>query len=194
MRNADPAAYARRKLRSRAGFTLAETLVVVLMALLTSGIVASTVHLAATHFRARTQEADAQLLCSSLSLFVQNELTYAGELKTTGADYQLESFTDHVQGFGANCSFVDNEGRLAVRYNGGDLFEATGAGAYKGSKTLTEQCRIFYNDTPSDITVDLSSTEQRELAAGTAAVCIEIRDENGRPIAVNSFAVRPLAP
>lgn len=173
---------ARRKLRSHRGFTLAEMLVVVLLVLLVSGIVASTVQLAAKHFRARTQEADAQLLCSALSLFVQNELTYAGEIKT-GENNELVSFTDHVQGFGTDCSFVSAdgnggeapEGRLAIKYNGGDYFEAASAGSYTGHKALRERHEITYEN-------------------GQANVTIEILDENRHPITANSFAVRPLAP
>ncbi len=154
-------------------------LVAMLLMLLAGGIVTATIQLAARQYRARTQEADAQLLCSALSLFVQNELTYAGDL-VSGTENQLAGFTDHVQGFGKNCAFViTDEGHLAVEY-GGNRFEAVGKGAYGGRDTLRVERSIICDD-PDDI---------RQVS-----VTIQVFDEDGaKPLAENVFSVRPLAP
>lgn len=165
-------------------------LAVVLLILLTSGILASTIRLATQQLRTRTQEADAQLLCSALSLFVQTELTYAEHLDQSGGALR---FTDHVQGFGTGCAFVsldadgnptaeDVGGRLAVEYlrsEGGSgtakYFEAAGAGAYGGGKNLREQHTISYDDARQQVNVT-----------------IRVLNDRGVELAKNEFAVRPL--
>lgn len=164
----------KKKLRARGGFTLAETLIVVLLIVLTSGILASTIQLAAQQFRARTQETDAQLLCSSLSLFVQNELTYAGNLAQSGDTLR---FTDHLRGFGSGCAFVTTEsGRLALEYGAASRFEVVNEGAYGGRKELREEHTIVYD------------------GAKQVNVTLRVLNKNGVELAKNVFAVRPIAP
>lgn len=166
----------RRKMREQGGLTVLELLVTVLLVTLVGGIIAATVDLAAGQFRDRTQEADAQLLCSALSLFVQSELTYAGDVEMTGGTL---TFTDRTHKFGPGCSFaVSDEGHLVLQYPGGS-YEIVGAGSYQGRKTLKVQ--------PS---IKLSGKDK-------IAVTIAVADANapgGKPLAECSFQVKAVAP
>ena len=67
----------REKLAGTRGVSLAEMLLCVLILLLSTGVTVSTLDLGIRHFQARTRESEQRLLCDTLSLAVQEYLTYA---------------------------------------------------------------------------------------------------------------------
>lgn len=172
----DVSARAGRRLRSQSGLTLVELLITMFLIAIAGAIITATVTQASRQFRQRSQDSDAQLLCSSLSLFVQNELTYAGDISGSGESL---TFTDHALNLGKGCAFVINaDGRLVVTYAGGKTYEAVGGGAYKGSKQLRAEQEIAY-------------------AGGKASVKISVYgkvDGADALLAENEFSVRPIAP
>ncbi|MBE6910469.1 MAG: type II secretion system protein [Ruminococcaceae bacterium] len=178
-----------RKLRSRGGFTLAEMMAVVLLISLVGVVVISTVDIASKEFRVTTQDSDAQLLCSSLSLFVQNELTYASDY-----DNSTGTFTERVQGFGSGCSFISVDadgvpiaapaeptegapapttvgGYLALICTGSDGFTQVGSvravsnASYVGRKNLTETHNIVYVDGQKRFDVTITIYDGTEVVA-----------------------------
>lgn len=102
-----PLRKARDKLGKNRGVSFAEMLLCVLILALSTGVTVSTLDLGIAHFKARTRETEQRLLCNTLSLAVQEYLTYAnkielndppapGELPTlkrfrTGANSALEN-------------------------------------------------------------------------------------------------------
>lgn len=161
---------AARKLRAKGGLTVLELLVTVLLVTLIGGIITATVDLAAKQFRDRTLESDAQLLCSALSLFVQSELTYAGDMEIGDSP----AFTDHTHNLGPGCSFAINEGRLVLQYPGGS-YELVGTGSYRGrNKALTAEQSIYFDGAKAVVKIDILS--------------------DGKSLASNEFKVQPVAP
>ncbi len=123
-------------LRGNGGFTMVELLVTVVLVAIIGSIITLSVTLALRQFRARTQDSDAQLLCSALALFVQDELTYAGNIVTTevtdegGATRnEVKSFTDHARDLGAECSFKVTNGQLRLQFTKNKIVVGEGEGA-----------------------------------------------------------------
>lgn len=164
---------AAKKLCAQGGLTILELLITLFLVTLAGGIIAATVDLSTRQFNDRTQDADAQLLCSALSLFVQNELIYAEDI---ASDAGTVKFTDHVYALGSGCSFdVNTDGRLVLNYSG-NSYEAVGAGSYKGRKALKV----------TGLTIAPSGD--------TVQVTIVVSDKKGTELATSSFTVKPIAP
>jgi type II secretory pathway pseudopilin PulG len=98
------------KLRSCKGFSLAELLLATIIMLLATSVLTGTISLALSNYRKASQASNAQLLCSTLSVYVQNELSYAsvtldkdGNIKTgNGGAVQ---FTSGAHNFGPDAYF-----------------------------------------------------------------------------------------
>lgn len=183
---------AARRLRAQSGLTMLELLITIVLITLAGGVIVATSDIAVRQFREQTQSADAQLLCSSLSLFVQKEATYAGSLRMDGGTLK---FTDHVHDLGPGCSLVcveeaENaesgrpelneaaEGRLALKYDDGAYYEAVGTGAYTSRH--------------KELKAKLTTLS---YAGGRVQIKIEVLDgKTGNTLAESSFSVKPIAP
>lgn len=130
---------ARGKLGGNRGVSFAEMLLCVLILALSTGVTVSTLDLGITHFRARTRETEQRLLCNTLSLAVQEYLTYANKVDPppeddsviydltnfrTGANSALESrvckFVTGTYGTDANGREYCNpaaSGQIALEYS-----------------------------------------------------------------------------
>ncbi|MBQ9460161.1 MAG: prepilin-type N-terminal cleavage/methylation domain-containing protein [Oscillospiraceae bacterium] len=173
MRKTELCRNAQKKLRSAGGFTLVELIVVVVIVTIAGGVIAATVDLAVGHYDRLMQQSDAQLLCSSVSLFVQKELTYAGNVQVAGDSV---TFTDHANDLGKGCVLAAADGKIKVSYSGGS-FSPIGDGAYGGAR--------------KQLTVD-SAFEEKENDC--VEVVIKVNGKSGATLAENTFRVKPVAP
>ena len=74
-----------RKLKkNRSGFSLVELLFSILILMLSTTVIIQCFNLGIGNFVKVTQASEAQLLCSSLSTAIQNELTYAQDVRVEG--------------------------------------------------------------------------------------------------------------
>jgi type II secretory pathway pseudopilin PulG len=175
-------AKALKKLRSNGAFTMVELLIVIVIMTIAGIIITGTVDLALKHYDRLMQESDAQLLCSSASVFVQNELTYAGKV-TVATDNKSVSFVDHANDLGNNCTLTTTaDGKILVNYTAegaAKTYSPIGEGSYGGDgqhKSLTV--------TP----------EFRDVGNGVIGVTITVNGRNGVQLTENTFRVKPVAP
>ena len=83
-----------KKLKQNNGFTLSELLIATLILLLVSGMLVTCIHLGLKQLYKQTQESEAQILCTTLSTAIQDELSYAGNVETeTTSDGEFVSFS-----------------------------------------------------------------------------------------------------
>ncbi|MBE6069662.1 MAG: type II secretion system protein [Clostridium lundense] len=184
---ADAKSSTARKFAARSGFTLVEMLAVILLLSLASAVVVSTVDLAARQFRLRTQDSDAQLLCSSLSLFVQNELTFASNIQAKAGEDNV-TFDEHVYGLGSNCSFsttadsvedpTKTGGKLVLFDGGTTQIKAVNDASYEGRKKLQESHTIKWDGQLATVTISI----------------YEGSPDDDNLLAENKFKVKPIAP
>ncbi|MBR0283067.1 MAG: hypothetical protein IJQ81_16010 [Oscillibacter sp.] len=133
---------ARRKLSGSRGVSIAETLLCVLILLLSTGVTVSTLDLGIRHFQVRTRETEQRLLCNTLSLAVQEYLTYVNKVEPPGDDsavYDLTRFKTGAFGralenewcafvagtYSSETSFAEGDsGQIAVKYSESDSGDA----------------------------------------------------------------------
>ncbi|MBO4914814.1 MAG: type II secretion system protein [Oscillospiraceae bacterium] len=170
-----------RKLKAQGGFTMVELLVTVILITIVGGVITATVNIATQSLKNGSQESDAQLLCSALSVFMQDELTYAGKVNATSG--KTVEFTDNARGLGKKCSFRTNgDGHLVMTYyKSGTIeeYDPVGAGDY-GGKTAHKSFRAV-----QEVTIE----------GKLLKVYVAVIDANsGIEIAENTFYVKPVAP
>lgn len=101
----------RRKLPGSRGISVAETLLCALILLLSTGVTVSALDLGIRHFQARTRETEQRLLCNTLSLAVQEYLTYANKVDPPEDDSVIYDLTNFRTGANSAlesrvCKFV----------------------------------------------------------------------------------------
>lgn len=145
------------KLRSRQGMTLTEVLVALLILSLVTVGVAAGVGASVRVYRQAAEASDAQMLTSTLSTALMDELRYARDIQADG------SFTSDT--FGEGSSVEVSDGRITV---GGEklLSDAAYAGLrVKDSITVTYAGGVFH----VELTVQ-SGTEDRDIRTVSFAV------------------------
>jgi hypothetical protein len=99
-----------RKLKSHEGFSFAELLFATLIMLFATSILTSTISLAMSNYKKTVQASNAQLLCSTLSVYVENELSYAvvnKEIKyKDNSSSKAVLFSSEAHNFGPDAYFV----------------------------------------------------------------------------------------
>ncbi len=137
----------RKKLKSDRGLTLIEMVVATGILALLGMMLSTGLFLARDSYNNVTEEAEGQLLLSTLSDLLSNELRYARDIETT-ADGKLEHYTS--ASYGSNTTLaIDKKGQLRVN---GLLMLSTGAygnGIYK-----IETCDIIREKKGSDAAAD----------------------------------------
>ena len=109
------------KLTGKRGVSLVEMLLCVLILLLSTGVTVSTLDLGIRHFQSRTRETEQRLLCDTLSLAVQEYLTYVYDYKWD--EDELSGFKTGAVGalYDIPCQFVtrfyNDEGKFVSSTN-----------------------------------------------------------------------------
>ena len=155
----------RQKRNARRGMTLTETLVALLIVSLVSMAVAVGVTSAIQVYHRSVEFSDTQVLFSTLTQAVTDELRYARDVEVREGTNDVTSFTS--MNYGAGCSFAsDEKGQLTVK---GRLL--VGSGVYsKGAlrAELGPVQRLTNNIYQVELTV--TDPKGRELKKETLAV------------------------
>ena len=138
----------RRKLRSKGGFTLTELLTAVAILGLIAAALEVGLPTAVRAYRQVTASAEAQVLCSTLSTAIADELRYAAAPRENGGAAQFDSAA-----FGRNVSFgTDGSGKITI---GG--LPLVGDGAYTSG--LGADAEVSYRQADGLFTVRLVITD-----------------------------------
>lgn len=192
MRRKAHRAPAAKKRRAAEGFTLSEMMVTVLILALATTILVTAMGLAGSRYREQLCRSKAQMLCASVSTFVQNELTYAGEIDPSGG---VVTFRSNALVPGAVCRFSIRDG---------EAFEdvTSAAGAY-GELYLTwgadEADRYpvvdaaFYDTDGIRAAMGLDWLESDEHPE-QFHVTVRVSDTAGNALTENDFYVSPVSP
>ena len=143
----------KRKLRSRGGMTIIELLAAALVLILLGLMLNTGLLMARRSHDELTAQSETQLLVSTLTDTLSNELRYARDMET-GENDRLISYTSTRFGEHTALAVDGASGQLMVRYGGGGEAgeEAVGAllsaGVYKNSQYRIEKCDVrYYNET-----------------------------------------------
>ena len=103
----------RKKLHKGSGFSLVEMLFTILILMLSTTIIIQCFGLGTGNFVRETRASEAQLLCSSLTASIQNELTFAQDIELEGTN--LKSYFSNSRRMGESCSIVVNNGEIMIQ-------------------------------------------------------------------------------
>lgn len=163
------------KLRSQRGMTLTEVLVaLIILSLVTVGI-ATGVGASLRVYRQATEASDAQMLASTLSTALMDELRYARDISGT-TDPTFTSGT-----FGENVFFdVDNDGYVVVKTVGNDSEPPKLLSSAVYAKLQIRTAKVTYNSGVFQVALTIrSGTEDRDVRTESFAV----RALNAQPAA-----------
>ncbi len=103
----------RKKLHQGSGFSLVEMLFTILILMLSTTIIIQCFGLGTGNFVRETRASEAQLLCSSLTSSIQNELTFAQDIELDGNT--LKSYFSSSRRMGEKCSIVVENGEIVIK-------------------------------------------------------------------------------
>lgn len=162
----------KKKLKSRRGFTLVEMLAAVIILVLLVLILNSGLNLSVKSYRTMTAESETELLMSSLSDVIYDELRYARDINTTaepigGTPGETPVITGNLErytsvSFGRNTVLSLKDGQL---YAGGKRLLA--AGTYGNGDYVIEQMDITYDKDTCVFTVSLTVGGVDDITAAT---------------------------
>lgn len=178
----------KRKAWFRAGFSISELLFCVMIMLLATGIIVPTLSLGIRQFEARVRDSEAQILCNTLSLAVQDQLACVKEIRSRGAEGQLETFTSGAYSGMENvpCRFVyqmddgtyseSGGGVVAMQLGADDYYPLVSRADYNQSTPLAAEVSVTCETEWFLVTVTVSNA-----SGGSQSVS-------------NTFTVTPVSP
>ncbi len=163
----------RRLLRSRRGTTLVELLAATAVMILFSLMVNSGLQLALQSYHKMRAEAETQLLLSTVSDVIADELRYARNIKS-GADGTLRTYTSDSYGVQTSIQ-LDSNGQLQVDAGGTvKRLLATGAYGTDGAYQITE-LSVKWEQPNFAVEIKVADESGIEAAAELSVRCLNER-------------------
>ena len=187
----------KRKRIGNKGFSLTELLVAMLIMLLATGALVGTIGLAVKHFFKSAQESEAQLLCATLSEFVEDELTYSKSVAS--GDGGVVTWSKGTHGLGSNIYFEISTD--AGNFKGDESTSATYGQIVITSKSYQKEYgddKVFNLASPGVYEVgksrnyDLQAAMSLSWDDGKYEVEIIVADKSKEALASSSFTVKPV--
>ena len=168
---------------SKKGFTLVETLVTVIIVLLLTMILTELTSLASKYFTSTVKDADAQMLCSTLTNAIEDELRYAENIFYGEKDGKtVFTYFSKNSGIGREAKITvksqDDKNILVISGPNSSEYPLINTGSY------VYDLGVGSEDNPFNIS----------YADGVINVTLPIVDSTGKVICENKFTVIPLNP
>lgn len=167
------------KNKKTAGLTLTEMLCCVVIMLLVSIGMVNGVSLAVRNYQSSLMASESQLLCSTISSLVTDELRYAGAVDWNARPIQFGS-----PSYG-RCYFSQNEKKQVT------LNTVSEAGIDTGKSYKLLPSRAYHFGMEAEVTL---KQKQKENSPNTFSVTIVVSAPNGAELAKSQFDVEQLNP
>lgn len=162
------------KLKNKSGLTLVEMLCCVVVMLLVSIGMVNGVSLAVRNYESSLMSSESQVLCSTLTNLVSDELRYSGAVDWEAAPIRFYSRT-----YGSECIFSQNDSKQVTL----NEIQRDGTPAQRGYKLLPN--RSYHLGLRASVT--LSKAKDNIFS-----VTILVTDSKDRELAQNVFEVEKL--
>ncbi len=162
------------KLKNKSGLTLVEMLCCVVVMLLVSIGMVNGVSLAVRNYESSLMSSESQVLCSTLTNLVSDELRYSGAVNWEAAPIRFYSRT-----YGSECIFSQNDSKQVTL----NEIQRDGTPAQRGYKLLPN--RSYHLGMRANVT--LSKAKDNIFS-----VTILVTDSKNRELARNEFEVEKL--
>lgn len=151
----------KRKLKSRKGLSLVETLAVVVILLLLGLVLNAGLRMAAGNYFELTARSETQLLLSTAGDALADELRFADNVRLEGEDCIYDS-----RSFGMDSRLVVSDGQIYVRSSSGEgageeLKRLLPPGAYRWGRYQVTELKIVYHEESAcfDVVLEVGEAE-----------------------------------
>ena len=162
------------KNRAKAGLTLVELLCTIVIMLLVSVGMVEGVNLAVKNYKKSLLSSESQVLCSTLTNLVSDELRYSGAV-----DWEANPIRFYSRTYGSECIFSQNDSKQVTL----NEIQRDGTPAQRGYKLLPN--RSYHLGLRASVT--LSKAKDNIFS-----VTILVTDSKDRELARNEFEVEKL--
>lgn len=166
------------KLKNKSGLTLVEMLCCVVVMLLVSIGMVNGVSLAVRNYESSLMSSESQVLCSTLTNLVSDELRYSGPVKWDENPIRFYSRT-----YGSQCIFSQNDSNQVTL----NEIQLDGTPAQRGYKLLPN--RSYHLGMRASVTLAKAAGKDN-----TFSVTVLVMDSKDRELARNEFEVEKLNP
>ena len=166
------------KLKNKSGLTLVEMLCCVVVMLLVSIGMVNGVSLAVRNYESSLMSSESQVLCSTLTNLVSDELRYSGPVEWNKDPIRFYSRT-----YGSKCIFSQNDSNQVTL----NEIQRDGNPAQRGYKLLPN--RSYHLGMRANVTLAKAAGKDN-----TFSVTILVTDSKDRELARNEFEVEKLNP
>lgn len=185
----------KKKLSKRGGFTLVELLFSILILMLSTTIIIQCFNLGLGNVVKETRSSEAQLLCSALTSSLQNELTYARDIKIT--DGKLDTYFSSSRRMGTDSKLIIDNGEIKIR-SGTDIYPlVAGANYYADNRAGVHGTGYFLKAYLRDGAIQWDSTNEvfKVTLWVDDATKSELTADAAKTgaLAYSEFSVKPLA-
>lgn len=170
------------KNKKTAGLTLTEMLCCVVIMLLVSIGMVNGVSLAVRNYQSSLMASESQLLCSTISSLVTDELRYAGAV-----DWGKDPIQFGSPSYG-RCYFGQNDEKQVT------LNTVSEAGTDTGKSYKLLPSRAYHFGMEAKVTIEQVTIEPKENTPNTFSVTILVSAPNGAELAKSQFDVEQLNP
>ncbi len=189
------------KLKNSKGFSMVELLFSILILMLSTTVIIQCFNLGIGNVIRETRASEAQLLCSALTSSLQNELTYARDIKVegSGANCKLKTYFSSSRRMGADSMiFVDGNGEIKIQSGAGEIYPLVASTNYtaKNRAGVNDGSTYFLKAHLANDAIQWSEGE------GVFNVTLWVDDPNhpvglddaeGKALAYAHFSVKPLS-
>ena len=183
----------KKRLSSKSGFTLVELLFSIIILMLSTTIIIQCFNLGLGNVVRETRSSEAQLLCSALASSLQNELTYARDIKIT--DNKLDTYFSSSRRMGASSKIEITDGEIKIVNSSGTYPLVAGANYYAENragvhntgyflKAYLDNDAIQWDGEKFKVVLWVDDAGKGELSA---------TDAKTKALAYSEFTVKPLA-
>ena len=179
------------------GFTLVEVLLSLIILMLSTTIIIQCFNLGMANVIKQTRSSQAQLLCSALTSSLQNELTYARDIKLTRE--KLDTYYSSSRGMGENCRIVVNSGEIKIKSGDNEYPLVSSANYLATNRAGVNQGEYFLKAYLAEIKwIDDDNEKGFDVIIwvddGSRVVPLTADEAEETALAYSHFRVKPLAP
>ena len=193
------AKYLKKKLSHSKGFSLVEMLFSILILMLSTTVIIQCFNLGVGNMVKETRASEAELLCSALTSSLQNELTYAQNIKIK--DGKLDTYFSASRRMGEGSRIVLDEGMLIIKTND-DKYPLVASSNYTsvnragvgGTNTYFLKAYLYDNSIQWDSDNNVFKVELWVDDATKTSPVTELTEQTKKQVlAYSEFSVKPLA-
>ncbi len=189
------------KLSKSKGFTLVELLFSIIILMLSTTVILQCFNLGLGNVIRETRASEAQLLCSALTSSLQNELTYARDIKVT--DGKLDTYFSSSRRMGDNSQIYVDNGEIKIKIKGStnpkDVYPLVASSNYTAQnragvsgegyflKAYLKENAIYYDSEKNVFNVIIWVDDANKAA-------LSADEAKNKALAYSQFSVKPLAP